>query len=155
LLSFDRQDCGMIVRLLPVALVFLSVVMAVLAIVLPAKAGGEVRIKRSECANITLHTPAPDVAHQPGVDVHGRPVAPADVGGGSTVTIPEEITIDIGIDIEKKYGFGAGGAYTGEAAIGKVTVGKDGRAYFNGKPMTDRETAAIAEACRKLYPNAK
>ena len=94
--------------------------------------------------------PAPDVAYKPGVDVYGRRVAPADLGGGSPIKLPKEITIDIGIDLEEKYGLGAGGTYTGTADIGKVKV-KDGRVTFNGQPLGDQEQQAIAEACRKTY----
>ena len=39
------------------------------------------------------HEPAPDVAYQPGVDVHGRAVAPADLNGGSQIELPDVIYI--------------------------------------------------------------
>ena len=41
-----------------------------------------VAITRADCARLVAHRPAPDVAYQPGVDVYGREVVPADLGGG-------------------------------------------------------------------------
>ena len=77
-------------------------------------------------------------------------VAPADLGGGSTLKLPMEITIDIEIDLEEKYGLGAGGDYTGTAYIGEVKV-KGGRVTFNGQPLGNPEQQAIAAACRETY----
>ena len=71
-------------------------------------------------------------------------------GGGSPIKLPKEITIDIGIDLEEKYGLGAGGDYTGTANIGKVKV-KIGRVTFNGQPLGNREQQAITAACRESY----
>ena len=39
-----------------------------------------------------------------------------------------------------------GGAYGAKAIYGYVTV-KDGRAYFNGKPLAPDASAALVEAC--------
>ncbi len=117
----------------------------------PVAAGqSRVAVSKAECQKLVRHTPAPDVAYKPGVDVYGRKVAPADVGGGSPIRLPEAITIDIGIDLEEKYGLGAGGKYTGEATVGKVTV-RGGRVYWNGQPLDAGGQAAVADACRRIY----
>lgn len=112
-------------------------------------AADKLRVNKRDCQSIIRHNPQ-GAEYKPGVDAHGRPVKPADVGGGSPITLPKEITIDIGIDLAEKYGLGAGGKYTGEAVVGKVTV-KNGRAYWNGKPLDQSEENAIAEACRRQY----
>ncbi len=90
------------------------------------------------------------MSDKPGVDVRGRRVVPADLGGGSPIKLPKEITIDIGIDLEEKYGLGAGGDYTGTAKVGKVTV-KNGQVTFNGQPLGNQEQQAITAACRNSY----
>ena len=90
------------------------------------------------------------MSDKPGVDVRGRRVVPADRGGGSPIKLPKEITIDIGIDLEEKYGLGAGGDYTGTAKVGKVTV-KNGQVTFNGQPLGNQEQQAITAACRNSY----
>lgn len=114
-------------------------------------AADQVRVSKRDCQNLVRHQAA-SAEYKPGVDAHGRRVAPADVGGGSSIKVPTEITIDIGIDLAEKYGLGAGGKYSGEAAIGKVSV-KGDQVYWNGTPLGDGERNAIAAACRRQYGN--
>ncbi|WP_207478827.1 hypothetical protein [Arenibaculum pallidiluteum] len=42
--------------------------------------------------------PAPDVTYQPGVDVHGRLVAPADIGGGSGFQLPHVLEFQLAVN---------------------------------------------------------
>lgn len=131
------------------------IVLALLALVLPAHESlAQLTVSKRDCKRITKHLPAPDVAYQPGSGVRGKKFAPADLGGASPIKIPDEISINIGIDLEEKYGLGAGGKYTGEAIIGKVTV-KKGRVYFNGQPLTAPDQAVLAQACREKLKKGK
>lgn len=114
-------------------------------------AGGTVlEVSREDCRRLLRHEPRADVEYKPGVDVRGKPVAPADVPGSPAIELPKTITIPIGIDLEERYGLGAGGRYTGEATIGTVSVRK-GRVYWNKQLLGDAEQARIAEACRRTY----
>jgi hypothetical protein len=72
----------------PIALVLFVVAWA-------APASAEIAISRKDCSRLVNHEPAPDVTYQPGVDVHGRPVAPADLGGGQQIQLPDVIYIPI------------------------------------------------------------
>ena len=110
--------------------------------------GSSVKLSRSECKGFTKHQSSAD--YKPGVDARGKKVEGADLPGGSPIKLPETISIDIGIDLEKKYGLGAGGKYTGEGVVGKVTV-KGDKVFFNDQPLDQRDRAAIAEACQKAY----
>lgn len=112
--------------------------------------GSAAKVSKAECSRIVAHAPAPDVAYKPGVDARGRKVAPADASGANPIAIPDEITIDIGVDLDKKYGLGSGGKYTGEGTVGKVVV-KGGRVFWNDKPLDQNDQSALAEACRKTY----
>ena len=115
----------------------------------PAAAQSEVTVSKRSCKKLVRsHVAGAD--YVPGVDVHGRKVAPADLGGGSRIKLPKEINIDIGIDLEEKYGLGAGGDYEGKAKIGTVTV-KGTRVYWNGELLGDSEQHAIAEECQRIY----
>jgi len=117
-----------------------------------AEEGAKLTVSRADCQALVRHVPDKGVAYQPGVDVRGRKVAPADAGGGSSWKVPDSITIDIGIDIAEKYGIGAGGRFKGEAVIAKVTVDtRTGEVLLDGKPAGDAEEAAIAKACREAY----
>lgn len=110
--------------------------------------GSSVKVSKSECRRIVKHESTAD--YKPGVDARGKKVKGADLPGGSPIKLPETISIDIGFDLDKKYGLGSGGKYTGESVVGKVTV-KGDKVFFNGQPLDQRDQAAIAEACRKTY----
>ncbi|MGF1610591.1 MAG: hypothetical protein ACFCUQ_14410 [Kiloniellales bacterium] len=52
-------------------------------------------ITRQDCARLVKHLPDADVAYQPGQDVYGRPVAPADLDGGLQIELPETYSFDV------------------------------------------------------------
>ena len=110
--------------------------------------GSSVKVSLSECNRIVKHQSSAE--YKPGVDARGKKVKGADLPGGSPIKLPETISIDIGFDLDKKYGLGSGGKYTGESVIGKVTV-KGDKVFFNDQPLDQRDQAAIAEACQKTY----
>jgi hypothetical protein len=119
-----------------------------------APANAEVAISRRDCERLVRHEPAPDVAYQPGVDVHGRPVAPADLGGGSQIELPDVIYIPIEVLIQDKYGIPANSVlYDATALVGVVSV-RGNQVYFEDKLLSDPEVAALEVACRdRSAPN--
>ena len=111
-------------------------------------ASAEVAISRRDCDRLVRHEPAPDVAYQPGVDVHGRPVAPADLNGGSQIELPDVIYIPIEVLIQGKYGIPANSVlYDATALVGVVSV-RGNQVYFEDKLLSDPEVAALEAACR-------
>ncbi len=109
-----------------------------------------VAITRADCARLVAHVPGPDMAYRPGVDVYGRAVAPADLGGPPRIELPEIILIDIEIDLLQRFGIPASPAlYDGDAEVGEVAY-RDGRFTFNGQPLRDEAQAALAARCRKV-----
>ncbi len=104
-----------------------------------------VRIGAEDCRRLVRHVPDADVAYRPGVDVRGRPVAPADLGGGWQLNLPAEIAVPVTIDLARRYGLEP--PVAAETPLGVVTV-RDGQALFNGQPMSDFDQNLIAEACR-------
>ncbi len=127
-----------------------------------------VALSTSDCTKLVEHVPADDVTYKPGVDVHGKPVVPADLGDASAITMPEEINIQIGIDLADRLALrdakraganpGVPGATTGVtrkvmpySGIGQVGVlsikGND--AFWNGERIAPQDQLLLAEACRK------
>ncbi len=107
-------------------------------------------ITRADCARLVAHVPDPDVAYRPGVDVYGRAVVPADLGGPARIELPETILIDIEIDLLQRFGIPASPAlYDGDAEVGEVAY-RDGRFTFNGQPLQDEAQAALAARCQKV-----
>jgi hypothetical protein len=130
---------------------FVTTAALLVAIVLIYSADAQtVTIKTSDCASFVSHIPTTDVAYKPGVDVHGRAVAPADLGGGVQIKPPEELTIPITIDLQKRLGIPIDPKQyqTQNFTVGTVTW-KDGRGYFNGQPLQSEESARLAELCQK------
>ncbi|MHA1113003.1 MAG: hypothetical protein ACTSRY_00650 [Alphaproteobacteria bacterium] len=106
-------------------------------------------VSRADCARLVRHVPAPDVAYRPGIDVHGRPVAPADLPGTPRIVLPEEFEIKITVDLRARLGLPADpGKYAGEVKVGTVRY-RDGRAWFNGQPLEDESQARLSAACAK------
>lgn len=108
------------------------------------------RLTEADCRAVVAHEPAPDVAFAPGVDVRGRPVAPADLPGSVRIDLPDEIVIPIQVDLARRLGVPRT-RYEADAYVGTVTV-VDGRPYFDGQPLFDADRAALAAACRAALP---
>jgi hypothetical protein len=124
------------------------IVLVLTAVAWAAPVSAEIAISRKDCQRLVNHEPAPDVAYQPGVDVHGRPVVPTDLGGGQQIQLPDVIYIPIEVLIQDKYGIPANSVlYDATALVGVVEV-RGNQVYFEDQPLTDREIVALEEACR-------
>ncbi len=109
-----------------------------------------VAITRADCARLVAHVPGPDVAYQPGVDVYGREVAPADLGGAPRIELPETILIDIEIDLQARFDIPIDPTqYDPDAEVGEVAY-RDGRFTFNGQPLQDEAQAELAARCQEI-----
>lgn len=122
-----------------------------------AHAGDKLLVTKQDCLRLVRHQPAPDVAFKPGVDVHGRKVAPADMASSLPIKLPKEIVIDIGVDLNEKYGIGVdddgNNRYSATTeTLGKVRVDSlSGRVTWNGQPLDGTDTEALRAACREKY----
>lgn len=109
----------------------------------------EITVRNADCQQIVYHEPSDNVAFVPGVDISGRPVVPADLNGGYGIEAPEEVTIDIRLDLAQRLGLGEGAASAligGEGVIGQVTVnGQD--LYWNGELLPRDSQEALLAAC--------
>ncbi|MCC9623018.1 hypothetical protein LPB41_15090 [Thalassospira sp. MA62] len=110
-----------------------------------------ITVTRSACKAMVAYEPEDDVTYQPGVDVHGKAVAPADLNGGDPVTksLPKEIEFPVTIDFFEYAGIPAPRGTSGEQSMGKVSF-RNGRVFFNDQPIGgDGPSAELIEACRK------
>lgn len=106
-----------------------------------------IAVKDADCRRIVEHQAAADVNYKPGVDAYGRPVAPADLPGGSQIKLPEEIQIPITIDLSKRLGLPTDGSvFKPEAQIGTVSV-RGNQVFFNNQPLGAQDQAALQQAC--------
>lgn len=98
------------------------------------------------CRLVPIHTPAADVAYQPGVDVDGNAVAPADLPSSGAITLPAEIGIDLRIPLADVLG-AATPQFLRDAGIdvGQVTVNRQtGALFYNGQRL-DAPYAVLCE----------
>ena len=109
------------------------------------------------CRALVKHTPDADVNYQPGVDVHGKPVAPADLPGAPQMQMPQTFTIPLTISLAKVLNlntsqppFSQLGPST-EATLGTLTVTGD-KVLFNGQPISDTQQDNLAVLCMKPNP---
>jgi len=109
-----------------------------------------VKISQADCAALVGHVPAADVAFKPGVDLAGRPVAPADPNAAPTLVLPERFSIPISVDLRKRLGIPADPSQyqTGHFTIGTV-VWRDGAAWFNGQPLQSQASRDLAALCQQ------
>jgi uncharacterized Zn-binding protein involved in type VI secretion len=118
----------------------------------------ELKMDRRVCDYVKRHVPDADVAYQPGVDVDGKPVAPADLNDSP---INKELEKDVFIKLSNQTAkvFGLEAAFPqiavgnttvplaeGETEIGFVTLEK-GKALLNGKPLTSVQEEELAVLC--------
>ena len=105
-------------------------------------------ITEADCRLLVRHVPAADVAYEPGVDVRGNAVAPADLGAPE-ISLPEEISIDVTAlvyDLLKTTP--PTGLKDTAINLGKV-VFRDGRLTYNGQPLGDAADATLIAVCRE------
>lgn len=113
---------------------------------------GYLSISEADCARLARHYPADDVTYQPGRDVRGKPVAPADLDGGAGLILPEAVIIPIEVDLFDRFGIPANDAnFKGDVYVGEVVVDvASGRAIFNGQPLQTEAEAALAARCQRI-----
>lgn len=130
-----------------------------------ARPPGLLRIDARVCRRLLEHVPDPDVTYRPGVDVRGRPVAPADATNWSQfeALVPDAVTFHIAVDAldyidgqrpsppeqagEPRRWLGVDSA---EAILGTITYDLvRNRFLINGRPLITSQQDALAWACRQ------
>ena len=135
-------------------------VAGVLALTLAAKAHADdtasITVSATDCQRLVNHVASADVAYKPGVDVHGNPVAPADLPGTVKIQTPTEITFDVTFDLLGNYGVSEDSSLFARGAASVGTVKYDinsGALTFNGQRLDDPEMKALADLCAAAQQN--
>jgi hypothetical protein len=111
--------------------------------------GPTIAVDPAACQWAVKHEPAPDVAYQPGVDVNGDPVVPADLDGGARLQMPQRIEIPLTARLAQLLPRTGGGVRPrADAYLGLLTVEGD-QVLFNGQPLTDPAEDELAALCRQ------
>jgi hypothetical protein len=106
------------------------------------------KVDRSACDRMVEHVPDADVTYQPGVDMHGKPVVPADINP-STVTLPDVIWIPLDLDLQRRFGVpGSRRLFDGKVLLGTIRV-EGNRVTYDGQELTDPQQQALATLCQR------
>ena len=113
-----------------------------------------VYVTRQDCSQLVAHHADAGVAYQPGVDVHGKYVAPADVPGPNYNILPDKVTFDLKVN-PLAYGAQqsttAGGKYS-NTAVPMAHIEVDllsGAVKLNGQSLDGEQTRIVTDACRR------
>ena len=99
------------------------------------------------CASLGAPPPGvPSADYQPGVDVNGNAVAPADLPSVPSTPSVDNFPIEIDQQLANRFHLPPG--TSSKAILGYVTV-RNNQAYFNGQPLNADQTSALAEACQQ------
>jgi hypothetical protein len=101
------------------------------------------------CRELLRHIPAADVAYRPGVDVRGRPVAPADLYPQPAVPAQGRVFIDITVPLSALRDAARRRYDDSEVYIGQVEIDlASGELWFDGQPLSRPEQSAFIAWCR-------
>ncbi|WP_451970626.1 hypothetical protein [Azospirillum endophyticum] len=103
----------------------------------------------SLCRRLTRHVPAADVEYRPGVDVKGRPVAPADLPGSAGAQPPIPIDLPLSVDLARRMGVALPSVPHLPDDITAVWLSVVGdRLYLNGQPIDPGAEERLYAYCR-------
>lgn len=110
-------------------------------------------LSNDACRNLTAYQPGADgdATYKPGVDVTGKPVVEADLGGGG-IAAPETVEFDLTVDMAQYLGYSATQTPEGKIHIAKITVLPDGRVLRDGEPLEGQAQAALRALCQPKKP---
>ena len=121
-----------------------------------------VRLTRSECLEILKHSgeaeyvPSPGVTYQPGVDVRGNEVAPADLSGTTTLgdKLADEIVFELAINPLDYAGDPDLAERLSESrlTLGEITVDRHtGEVRLDGEVLSRRPPEELVQACARAH----
>lgn len=102
----------------------------------PVSAGPLIIVTPNRCVPLAAHVPAADVAYVAGVDAEGRSVTPADLPSDGPTIPAGDVAVAIEVPLIRAPDTPRNRTeFDATAEIGYVTVGPDGQARLNGRPL--------------------
>ena len=98
-----------------------------------------------ECRFLQAHKPSNDVAYKPGVDVHGKPVVPADLNAAPMGLDQQTIVVPLTIDLAKRIQNNTVQGLELDATPGYLEIAPSGRVTYNGQDLTPQIHALCDE----------
>ncbi|MFD2261290.1 hypothetical protein ACFSM5_00200 [Lacibacterium aquatile] len=106
----------------------------------------DLTIQRLDCQRLSSHVPNDDVTYKPNAD---SGVAPADLpGSAGSQGVP--VTADININARRYTTTVLPPGMSLDMSAGLITIDEQGKAYLNGRPLSESENQAVYVACRRV-----
>ena len=140
-----ERAVGILIREIGAVIALTVFMQTVTASPLPS---AKITISKRDCLKLVRYEPHDDVSFKPGVNVRGKKVRSANLGGERGIKITDEFSFKFNLNIAKKYGWDSKNI-SADIAVGKVTV-RGVNVYFNGQRLTSMEQKAITAQCRKI-----
>lgn len=121
------------------------ILMIFMLLAFPAMAQ-DIVIEEDYCQYLIEYQPAEGVEYQPGVDVDGAAVVPADIEG-TQIQPPEVIEFNIAIDVAEYVGIPVQPGIENFANVGTIQV-VNNRLFFNGEPLKPDSEKALYALCQ-------
>jgi hypothetical protein len=119
-----------------------------------AALGDQLRLSVNErdCRWLVVHTPDEDVHFKAGVDVRGKSVVPADLPGNRTLTVQDQLLLNLDIPLAMFLGRSAAGRLArADVNVGQVSIDTETReVFYNGLPVTPEGQSNLTAACRDV-----
>ncbi|SBV95752.1 conserved exported hypothetical protein [uncultured Alphaproteobacteria bacterium] len=112
-----------------------------------AMAGGAARAQGDDACSRAMRAQTGGADYQPGVDVHGKAVAPADVAGTIRIEPPKVIEFPVTLDVARRAGFAPRGPYEANLEVAKVRI-EGSRVFINGQAVNPDDSTELIAACR-------
>jgi len=120
---------------------------ALIGLVLAVAAPAATAQTDDPCARAVKAQNTGGAEYKPGVDVYGRPVAPADVQPSLRIEPPQVIEFPVTLDVARRLGFDARGPYEAKTTVANVRI-ENGRVTVNGQVIHTTNEADLIAACR-------
>jgi len=119
-----------------------------------AEGGQTVEITVEDCRRATRYLEPAGVAYEPGKDVYGRDVAPADLDGGSgRIELPEVLEFDVAFNPLSELAISGGTRDFSNTSVslGRVTYDlTTKRLTFNGQTLSSDSEAELIAQCQRV-----
>lgn len=113
-------------------------------------------VEKMICEQLYIHKPADDVAYKPGVDVNGKPVAPADLPStGASIGVPDYIEVPLTVDLAQRLNQPVPEGVKMEGVIGNLRLYKDGKISYNGQDVLPQASAMCGGELKTEEPPAQ
>lgn len=115
---------------------------------LTTNTNADLMLSDEACRQLTAYQPGVDGSadYKPGVDVTGKPVVEADIGGAA-IPVPEAIEFQLSVDMAQYLGYYTSPQPEGYVDLGTITVLPDGQVLRNGAPMETQAETALRALC--------